>query len=311
MNFRLCYLYIIFWNICFFVFSSFAYAESAIDITDFTYNNPIHRGSLLTVQYDGPRRISDFAISVRQSDTIDIAATTGFRHRDTLGIHKWVAFLGIPSTVAPGTYTLLIHLGSSLSHEDIMLEVVILDREFVHEVIPLTSRLTEIRTKPDPEKLSQTQEYLRVINTVDTNAIFSTGMLRIPIDTQRLTSYFGDRRTYVYDDGSKGYAIHNGIDYAAPIGTPVYATTSGRVRMAQERIVTGNSVVIEHLPGIMSVYFHLNTMNVTKDQIVSQGQQIGTVGTTGLSTGAHLHWELRAGGSAIDPHLYLNHLFLY
>ena len=311
MNFRLPGLHIIFWSICFFVLSSFAYSESTINIADFTYNNPIHRGSLLTLQYNGARRIPHLTISLRQTDTVDIATTTGFRYRDTLGMHRWVAFLGIPSTVTPGTYMLSVHLRRNLSHEDATFEVTILDREFMQEVIPLTSRLTEIRTKPDPEKLSQTQEFLQVINTVDTNAIFSTEMLHIPLDTQLITSHFGDRRTYEYDDGSKGYAVHNGVDYAAPIGTPVRATASGRVRMAQERIVTGNSVVIEHFPGIMSVYFHLNTMDVSKNQMVSQGQQIGTVGTTGLSTGSHLHWEVRAGGSAIDPYLYLNHSFLY
>ena len=71
--------------------------------------------------------------------------------------------------------------------------------------------------------------------------------------------------------------------------------------LARERIVTGLSVAIEHLPGVYSLYYHLARIVVREGQRVSAGAAVGTVGSTGLATGPHLHWEVRAAGVAIDP----------
>ena len=73
--------------------------------------------------------------------------------------------------------------------------------------------------------------------------------------------------------------------------------------MASERIITGFTVVIEHLPGLYSLYYHLDSLSVREGQRVSQGDRIGTVGSTGLATGPHLHWEVRSAGVAVDPDL--------
>jgi murein DD-endopeptidase MepM/ murein hydrolase activator NlpD len=77
------------------------------------------------------------------------------------------------------------------------------------------------------------------------------------------------------------------------------------VVLAKERIITGNSVVIEHLPGVFSLYYHLQDIEVQEGQRLFQGQRIGTVGMTGLATGPHLHWELRVSGVAVDPDFFV------
>jgi murein DD-endopeptidase MepM/ murein hydrolase activator NlpD len=71
--------------------------------------------------------------------------------------------------------------------------------------------------------------------------------------------------------------------------------------MARDRIVTGNTVVIEHLPGVFSLYYHLDSIGVDEGDVVEQGERIGTVGMTGLATGPHLHWEIRVGGVPVAP----------
>ena len=81
----------------------------------------------------------------------------------------------------------------------------------------------------------------------------------------------------------------------------VAAAGGGKVAMARERIVTGFTVVVEHLPGVYSLYYHLDGLAVREGQRVSAGDPIGTVGSTGLATGPHLHWEVRAAGVAVDP----------
>jgi len=75
--------------------------------------------------------------------------------------------------------------------------------------------------------------------------------------------------------------------------------------MAEDRILTGLTIIIEHLPGVFSLYYHLDRLDVVPGDAVVAGDAIGTVGSTGLSTGPHLHWELRVAGAAVDPSPYL------
>jgi murein DD-endopeptidase MepM/ murein hydrolase activator NlpD len=78
------------------------------------------------------------------------------------------------------------------------------------------------------------------------------------------------------------------------------------VVLARSRIVTGNSVVIEHLPGVYSLYYHLDKIEVTEGAIVNTGALIGLSGATGLATGPHLHWEIRVSGENTDPDAFIS-----
>ena len=98
---------------------------------------------------------------------------------------------------------------------------------------------------------------------------------------------------------------HNGIDVAASIGTPVTAAGSGSVVNAGPNGGFGNMVTINHGNGLVTVYAHLNAINVRSGQTISTGQSVGTVGTTGNSTGPHLHFETRINGIAYNPLQYL------
>ena len=71
--------------------------------------------------------------------------------------------------------------------------------------------------------------------------------------------------------------------------------------MAENRITTGWSVCIEHLPGLYSLYYHMNKLDVTEGQIVQKGERLGESGCTGLATGPHIHWEVRLNAEAINP----------
>jgi murein DD-endopeptidase MepM/ murein hydrolase activator NlpD len=113
-----------------------------------------------------------------------------------------------------------------------------------------------------------------------------------------VSSPFGSRRTY---GGGSGLTAHAGEDFAAPDGTPVLAPAAGTVILAEPLFVRGNAVVIDHGRGVHSGYWHMATLSVKPGDRVTPGQVLGTVGNTGLSTGAHLHWELRVDGIAVDP----------
>jgi murein DD-endopeptidase MepM/ murein hydrolase activator NlpD len=100
-------------------------------------------------------------------------------------------------------------------------------------------------------------------------------------------------------------ACHPGIDIAVPTGTPIHAAASGRVAIAGWVGGYGNYTCIQHTASLSSCYGHQSSIGVSVGQSVSQGQVIGAVGTTGHSTGPHLHFEARVNGSVVDPMNYL------
>ncbi|MFT6083620.1 MAG: murein DD-endopeptidase MepM/ murein hydrolase activator NlpD [Alphaproteobacteria bacterium] len=125
--------------------------------------------------------------------------------------------------------------------------------------------------------------------------------LHRPVYKARLTSNFGYRR----DPFTKKGRMHSGIDFAARTGTPLVASGVGVIKYAGRRGGYGNVVEIYHSTGIYSRYAHMSKISVKKGQRVSKGQRVGSVGSTGRSTGAHLHYEIRIGKKAINPSIFL------
>ncbi|MEA3463390.1 MAG: M23 family metallopeptidase [Bacteroidota bacterium] len=128
-----------------------------------------------------------------------------------------------------------------------------------------------------------------------------------PIENRDLTliaSGFGHRIHPIY----KIPKMHNGIDFSAPVGTPVYATGDGLVQIVtrSERGL-GNQIVIDHGFGYTTFYASLDELNVRRGERVKRGDQIGTVGNTGLSVAPHLHYEVHLNGEAMNP---INYFFL-
>ena len=117
----------------------------------------------------------------------------------------------------------------------------------------------------------------------------------------RIFTKCGARR---YSNGDRStMRSHNGMDIAVAEGTPVYAPNNGRVVLAEYLLNTGNTVVIEHGGGLKTYYFHMVELTTEAGAIGQQGDQIGAVGTTGYSTGPHLHFEVRIGDQPISPQI--------
>jgi len=122
----------------------------------------------------------------------------------------------------------------------------------------------------------------------------------IPIDLGGevwISGYFGEERSF---NGGPRQGHHGGTDIAAPEGTPVRSTNHGTVVLAEETLIRGFLVVVDHGSGVLSCYGHMRELRVAAGQVVSRGQTVGLVGSSGLSTGPHLHWELATGGVLID-----------
>ncbi|HHU98795.1 MAG TPA: M23 family metallopeptidase [Bacteroidales bacterium] len=120
-------------------------------------------------------------------------------------------------------------------------------------------------------------------------------------DLKRTASGFGYRIHPIY----KISKFHSGMDFTAPTGTEVYATGNGVIRTVKSaRRELGNHIIIDHGFGYQTVYAHLDRFNVRVGQKVKRGDVIGFVGSTGLSTAPHLHYEVLANGKHVDPALY-------
>ena len=116
-----------------------------------------------------------------------------------------------------------------------------------------------------------------------------------------ISSEFGWREAPIAGAGNN----HKGMDFAASTGTPIYAAAAGKVTIARSSATAGNWIVIDHGNGLQTYYMHASALYVSEGQSVSKGQNIAAVGSTGQSTGPHLHFQVMQNGSPVNPRSYL------
>ncbi len=216
---------------------------------------------------------------------------------------------GIPISpwLTQGNYSLKVVF--SFNDEDtgeFTLPVTFKSRSFIEEVVELDASNTAIKTDTSPERTAQINKLNDILFTTIPTDIYHLKKFTSPTTSTRYTAYYGDRRTYAYSNSKSSTSLHYGNDYGVPEGSEVRACADGKVVMAENRISTGWSIVIEHLPGLYSLYYHLSEMDVKEGDIVKQGDLIAKSGSTGLATGPHLHWEMRLNGSAVRPEFFLD-----
>lgn len=122
------------------------------------------------------------------------------------------------------------------------------------------------------------------------------GPFAMPLDAEP-TGRYGDQRVY----NGKVDGVHYGLDLAAAAGAQVAASGDGEVVLARDCYMSGQTVLLLHGAGVFTAYFHLSRMEVKAGEVVRRGQPIGRVGSTGRSTGPHLHWGVRVDGLWVDP----------
>jgi murein DD-endopeptidase MepM/ murein hydrolase activator NlpD len=145
--------------------------------------------------------------------------------------------------------------------------------------------------EPDPaqEKRAEAdQQKMRVIYDTVTPQALWMGKFRLPLDGVKTGGNFGRRRVL----NGQPRSPHAGVDFPAAAGTPVFASQSGKVVLAEELYYSGNTIVIDHGFGIYTMYAHLSQVEVKPGDTVEATTEIGKVGATGRVTGPHLHWGL-------------------
>ncbi len=164
--------------------------------------------------------------------------------------------------------------------------------------------LTGTAAAIDQESIRIERERLSKIWNVQSNIPMWSGNFEMPIrEFLGVSADYGVRRSY---NGGPFRSYHEGVDYSAYGGTEVFAPADGTVALAEFLDVRGGAILIDHGLGIFSGLYHLSEITAQTGQTVEKGQHIGKVGTTGLSTGNHLHWDLLVAGTWIDAMAWLD-----
>ncbi len=211
------------------------------------------------------------------------------------------ALLPAPALIEPGTYTLTVAYTTGRGIPVALTQMIeIIDGGYGFQNIYVPPEKSDTL---DPTTAVTETELLRTVYAPVTPDLAVRAPFARPLGPEyATTSPFGTRRSY--NDGIlSGY--HAGQDFGAGVGITVTAPATGAVVLAQALPVRGNAIVLDHGVGVYSGYWHLSEISVEAGQMVGPGDAIGLVGNTGRSTGAHLHWELRIRGVAVDPMQFL------
>lgn len=255
-------------------------------------------GDTIPVVLHSSREIPETVITILSGeDTVIGSATTFPLETAPDAGYRAGALIPLNSLIAPGTYRIEIPAESEI----LIRTLDIHPRDFTAEEIALTEENTAIKTDTSKERMEQIKKLSAILLTRSDDAPVFNGPFILPVNATRRTSGYGDRRMYKFAQGGSQRNIHYGIDFGIPEGTPVFSSGDGRVVLAEFRITTGWTIVVEHLPGVYSLYYHLSALDTARGEIVRAGTLIGKSGCTGLSTGPHLHWEFRVNGEAVDP----------
>lgn len=201
------------------------------------------------------------------------------------------AFLPIAYTTSLGTYPLTIQIGEQSYHYSIQ----VADREF--EVQNLTIDEGTASSTNTSEANWEWEQKIEPLKRISDSEKYWDGNFIQPVEGE-ITTEFGMIR---YTNGSTVASRHSGIDIAAKRGTQIAAANNGRIQFAGYLQLTGYTAIIEHGFGLKSFYYHMDSLDVEEGQIVQKGDPIGKVGSTGYSTGPHLHYSLLVNNVFINP----------
>jgi murein DD-endopeptidase MepM/ murein hydrolase activator NlpD len=208
----------------------------------------------------------------------------------------WVALVGLPLSLEPGVHAL--RVASRGAEEAKPLRVAAKHYPTQRFSVP-----DHRKVEPPPEDMQRIEREQKRIDEI--KALFrdepDIDLAFRPPAQGRLSGNFGLRRVI---NGLERMP-HAGIDFAIPVGTPVRAAADGVVVETGDYFFNGNSVYLDHGQGLVTLYCHLERIDVAPGERLAAGQTLGLSGNTGRSSGPHLHWTVLANGAAVDPRLFL------
>lgn len=190
----------------------------------------------------------------------------------------------------------------TIDDEEFAYAIAIKEKEFVVQHLKIDPKIAA-ETRND-KSAQEVQEKITPLRSICDDVAYWEGAFIMPVDGGRVSDFDYGKRRYV--NGAPTSYRHNGLDIGHDLGVPVMASNNGRVLIADYLIGTGNTVVIEHGFGLKTWYYHMDELNVKTGDMVTKGDILGTVGSTGFSTGPHLHFSSSINNAYINPITLIN-----
>jgi murein DD-endopeptidase MepM/ murein hydrolase activator NlpD len=206
----------------------------------------------------------------------------------------WRALIGLDLDVAPGKHPVSITARSSKNTVEMIYDLVVEPRRFATRRLQVDAAMVNPPAALSARIQQEAAELGRLWDQSAAEQLWTGPFVR-PVPDQA-NSIFGTRSIF----NGERRSPHSGTDFLSPAGTPIKAPNGGRVLLARNLYFTGNTLVIDHGLGLLSLFAHLSAFAVHEGDVVSGGQIVGNVGATGRVTGPHLHWAVRANGSRVD-----------
>ncbi len=202
----------------------------------------------------------------------------------------YVALVGFDAFTELDTYTLKFEVAGDQFIQDIPVR----SANFSNQLITVPEELNDLL---DPELRLEEDRFLEEIYSDYSEEVLWEGLFQVPVSGTIVTAPYGGGRSY--NDGPVTI-FHTGTDFNGDIGTPIVAAANGEVVFIDTLELRGQTVILDHGLGVMTGYYHLSDIFVELGQEISAGDPIGAGGSSGLSTGPHLHWDLRIMGVPVN-----------
>jgi murein DD-endopeptidase MepM/ murein hydrolase activator NlpD len=237
-------------------------------------------------------------LTVQTGAPVDRVAVTAFgeaRPAFRVGPSTWRTLIGIDLDTRPGTHDVRIERGPAGAAASVSYPLVVTPKSFP------TRRLTVAEGYVNPPAAVQD----RIVSEARRLTALWAHVEPVPRWSGPFVRPVGDRANSAFGSRSilngQPRSPHGGADFLSPAGTPVHAPNDGIVVLVDDLYYTGNTVVIDHGVGLISLFAHLSSTAVAEGDLVHAGDIVGQVGSTGRVTGPHLHWTVRLGGARVDP----------
>ncbi|BBN62126.1 MULTISPECIES: peptidoglycan DD-metalloendopeptidase family protein [Pseudomonas] len=254
---------------------------------------PVHADSFITRALDKP---VPGGVAVVDLGTGAQAPTATYQGKPVLVVKeqgtRWLAIVGIPLTVKPGT--------QQVTSGGRTLNFTVGIKKYPEQHITLKNK-RQVNPNPEDNKRIEGElaEQLRAYRS------FSPGtpsnlILDKPVNGP-LSSKFGVRRFFNGEERNP----HSGLDFAVPAGTPIKSPAAGKVILTGNYFFNGNTVFVDHGQGFISMFCHMSKIDVKVGDLVPRGGVVGKVGATGRATGPHMHWNVSLNDARVDPAIFI------
>lgn len=236
-------------------------------------------------------------IALGEAHSKPVAHYQGKRVLVTQQGQQWLALVGLSLSSKPGTHT----LKGTVDGHHITRRFDVAHKQYEEQHITLKNKRMVNPYKNDLTRIRKEQARSRLaFDSWDAQRAARLDFT-LPVEG-RLSGTFGKRRFF----NGQARRPHSGMDIAAPKGTPIVAPSAGTISETGDFFFNGKTVFIDHGEGLITMFCHMDSIDVTVGQTVQQGEVVGTVGMTGRVTGPHLHWSISLNNNRVDPALFLS-----